>query len=294
MPITIRWKPHPLASALHATRELARGTPLADERLAAALQPPCGELTRWATTTGVPDDTLWEHLVPLAVRVDSQRMLAETLLVKIRGLDRFSPAMVAELVGLLSAVEAAQRSVLPNLAEELRLRIGPLREQWEARGPGMLANLQNLLAPEVVPDEAEVLLVHPACGGGGEAHVAYNSVRFEAVLANPHVGLPEVARLGWLLGQLQLDLPIFSEGLPRPRVNHLAPLALALPALAAAEEVDLARCDHPTLQLAWTAWRLDRAAPPAFAPTLLDWWRVYRESRPPFRTALSALSSLLP
>ena len=50
--------------------------------------------------------------------------------------------------------------------------------------------------------QCDVLLIHPALGGAGEAHLAYNSVRIEAVLANPNADLPEVVRLAWLIAQV--------------------------------------------------------------------------------------------
>src|SRR5690606_23019649 len=97
--------------------------------------------------------------------------------------------------------------------EELELRSAPLREQWEARGGGLLATLARLTTAGLVPEMADVILVHPVLGGGGAAHWQYNSVQFEAVLANPLAELPEVLRLGWLLAQLNFDLPLYEDHL---------------------------------------------------------------------------------
>ena len=122
--------------------------------------------------------------------------MAEVALAKTIGRGNRFEATVSTLADCLAAVLAAQRSALPQLDDELALRELPLREQWEARGPGILTHVAQLTESGLYPEEAEVLLVHPALGGGGAAHLPYNSVRIEAVLANPHADLPEVVRLG--------------------------------------------------------------------------------------------------
>jgi len=48
-------------------------------------------------------------------------------------------------------------------------------------------------------------------GGAGAAQLRTNSVRLEAVLTHPDPQLPETLRLGWLLSQLNQDLPIYSD-----------------------------------------------------------------------------------
>jgi hypothetical protein len=201
-------------------------------------------------------------------------------------------AIVSNLNAAISAVEVAGNSALPNFAEELALRERPLREQWEARGPGLLQQLGCLTDPQLISEQCTVLLLHPARGGGGEAHLAYNSVRIEAVLANPHAELPEVVRLAWLIAQVQLDLPIWSEAIHRARLPHVARYAMLPPVLAAAETVELSRLSRETLQQAIAAWHI--AAPPGLdaAGVVFDWWQTYQAARPPWRVALTALDQL--
>jgi hypothetical protein len=96
--------------------------------------------------------------------------------------------------------------------------------------------------------------------------MAYNSVRLEAVLVNPVAELPEIVRLGWLLSQLNSDLPVFQGELTRAQVERAARLALVPVALAAAAEVELAACDPATLARALDVWGLSDVRPPLQAP----------------------------
>jgi hypothetical protein len=137
-----------------------------------------------------------------------------------------------------------------------------------------------------------VLLVHPVLGGGGEAHLLYDSLRVEAVLYHPVPELPETLRLAWLIAQLNQELPGYSEAIDPVRLHDLAAIALVPAALMSAEYVDLARFDEPTLARALQAWGvpLVTEATPAL---VWDWWHTYFETRPPWRIALQALDHLI-
>src|SRR5206468_2245664 len=111
--------------------------------------------------------------------------------------------------------------------------------------------------PTVLVPQADVVLVHPFLGGHGQAWLFYNCVTLEGVLANPHAELPEVVRLGWLLSQLNLELPAISELIEPLRLPRVGSLAMLCVALSAAEEVELARADERTIARAIDWWRLD-------------------------------------
>lgn len=289
----IRWKPHALASFLHAAEAIGRGMPLADARLAEALGPPAALLAGEIAAAGLPATRFWRQLLPLAVEIQGTRMLTETAVAKTVGRAGRFEAIVSALAAAIAAVETAGRAALPNVTEELELRERPLREQWEARGPGFLYQLANLTNERLLPESCTVVLVHPALGGAGEAHLAANQVRIEAVLANPHAELPEVVRLGWLIGQLQLDLPAFSEQIHADRLPHIARFATLPPILAAAETVELAVFNPQTLQLAIVAWRLAVPVDLEPVPLLMQWWQTCQETRPPWPVAMAALDRML-
>ena len=92
-------------------------------------------------------------------------------------------APIAALVGSISDAEAAFHAATPNLLDQLELRSWPLIEQWNARGPGIFTRLTAITKRTLAVESADVVLVYPALGGCGVAHLPYNSVRIEAVLA---------------------------------------------------------------------------------------------------------------
>ena len=288
----LRWRPHFTTSCLHAAEALSRGLPIVDQPLAEAIATPAQELAQRIAAETVSGPRLWRYLFGLSATAGSSRELALQALTKTLGRQRAElslPRMAGALVGLESAV----RRAFPDLTEELELRMGPLREQWEARGPGMLHAIRLRTDESLIAEEAQVLIVQPALGGGGQAHHSANAVRIEAVLANPHADLPEVVRLAWLVAQLQLDLPAYSDRIHADRLPHVAAFAMLMPALEAAQEVELVHASPALLQRAIAAWHLSVPADLDAPQVVLQWWETYRDSRPPFPVALTALDQML-
>ena len=213
MAMALNWKVPLTTSCLHAAEGWCRGLAVVDPLLAEVIAIPAAELKAVIESLGVPPGRIWRQLFALSGNSDIARHLAETTLVKTVGRGQHFEAQLIVLAAALSLLQTVVRKAIPNLTDELALRERPIREQWEARGPGLLCNIANLTEAGVVPEQADVLLVRPAFGGAGGAHLQANSVRIEAVLANPHADLPEVVRLAWLLAQLDLDLPRHSEEL---------------------------------------------------------------------------------
>lgn len=273
---------------------MAHQEKLIDERLNVALAAPVASLVEELARGGIDVEAFFREAVPLAADFENNRELAERVLVKLPGRSDVQNQQAAgRLAGWFTALEAAVTSAVPGAVDELALRGGPLREQWEARGPGLLAALARTTEAGLLPAGAEVVLVYPALGGAGAAHLPYNKATLEAVLTNPFADLPETVRLGWLLSTLNLDLPKYSEAIPRDRLQRLAGLATLPAALAAAADVELV-AGEPPLARVLTAWRLASEGAEALAGTLAEWWTTYQESRPPWQVALAALDRLLP
>ena len=163
-----------------------------------------------------------------------------------------------------------------GIGRELRLRTRPLREQWEARGPGLLMALSRRLSWLILPRSVTVALVHPARGGGGLI-VSDTTICFEAVLANPLPQLPEVVRLGWFVAQLaarQVLGKVRASCKNRVYIDNLLAAALIPPVLSAGEHVELSSVDTVMIQTALRAWHL--TSQPHAAPTakqLDQWWQ---------------------
>jgi hypothetical protein len=190
-------------------------------------------------------------------------------------------------------LESAFLGAVQGVVDELELRSGPLREQWEAWGPGFLAAIERLTERAILAESAEVVLVYPALGGAAAAHLPYNNVTIEALLTNPHGELPEVVRLGWLLSTLNLDLPKYSEVIPSKRLTRLAPLAMLPVAMEAAAEVELTPGGAALLARAIAAWRLADSDAEPLAKILQEWWQTYQDRRPAWSVALAALDRML-
>lgn len=288
----LRWRPSFSASCAHAIAVSVTGGHVVDPQLATALAPALVELAEPLLAVRSVLPAFLEHLGGLAADLDSNRQLAEVALAKSVGRGRAEKHVLA-LARVIGGVEAAMSTARPKLAADLQLRVGPLREAWEARGPGMLQLIAGLTSRELLVERADVILVEPLQAGGGAAHPPYNSVRIEAVLANADDRLPEVLRLAWLLSQLQLELPMYSEHLSPFRRREVAALSMVPPVLAAAEQVELARFNAETLALAVESWRIWKDRPAAeIAATLSTWWQIYGDSRPPWAVALGALDRM--
>jgi hypothetical protein len=196
------------------------------------------------------------------------------------------------IAGAIADLEAAMQRAAPGLAEELAVRVRPIREQWEARGPGMLIEIARLTEPLAIPTAAEIVLVAPYVGGAGNAFAGTNRVVLEAVLFYPLQELPEAVRLAWLLSQLNSDLPWMTDVMPLARAREGMKLAMIPPVLAAAEAVELARCDEATLAAAIAAWLPGIASEDA-APKMWSWWNAWLDHATKWPVAVAALEQML-
>lgn len=288
----IRFSASASASCFHAAAAIARGWPLVDARLAEALTAPVTSLTAELAASGIDAEAFFAQAVPLAADFENNRELAERVLKKLRGHENHE-LLAGRLACWFSQLESAFHSAVPGVVDELELRSGPLREQWEARGPGLLAAIGRLTEPALVAESAEAVLVYPVMGGAAAAHLPSNKVIMEALLTNPHSELPEVVRLGWLLSSLNLDLPKYSETIPPKQLTRLAPLAMLPVAIEAAAEVELTPGGAALLARAIAEWRLADSNAEPLATMLQEWWQTYQDRRPAWSVALAALDRML-
>jgi hypothetical protein len=287
----LRWIPHVATSALHAAEAMWRGETIVEPSLAEAVRAPAATLAHEISTRGLPELPMWRNLAALVPTFENRRHA-----VKIAGLRAMGRAIdeetVAAVAAAVVALEQAVHQSFPENGTELDLRSRVLREQWEARGPGMLRRMEQLLPADVIVPGADVLLVQPALGGDGKPHLVNNTVRIEAVLANPFPNLPETVRLAWLLAQLNLDLPMYSEGIHPHRLPHIAAFAMLPIVLEAAHYVDLVTFDRELLPFAMEAWRMRVPADVDGAELIANWWLTYKDAQPPFGVALKALDEM--
>ena len=289
----IDWSASLSASCLHAAACFQEGLPVADNELVPALSEPIEQLLSELNTRGLPADEVLPQLVALASEVDNNRRLVEMAFTRLWGKQSFDEVSGARLAGGIAELEAALLRVRPGLTDELDLRSRPLREQWESRGPGLLRQIERLTEDSLLVESASVVLVAPIVGGHGRAHLLGNRVTLEALLVNPQPQLPETLRLGWLLSQLNQDLPMFSERIHPARRPHVIGLATLPLVLAAAETVELARLDAETLRSALECWHLPPGLPGDVEKRLQTWWSTYHGSTTGWAAALAALEAMM-
>lgn len=291
--MNLRWAASSLVSCYHAVDALLDKRPLVDPALAEALAEPVANLDFTLTDDRVPHKRFLTHVAGLVTGLQSNLDLARWGLIKTIGRERAEP-LTLKYRGLLIDLEKAFNAQVERLNKERPLQQERLQDEWYRHGPGLLAGVARLSDPAIHVEEATVLVVHPLLGGGGAAHVAYNSVRIEAVGEDPVPELPEVLRLCWLLSQLNLDLPRYSESFrSQDRASTLGPLALIPIVLTAAEELRLSTCSEPMMELALRTWLHQGEEAKAMASNLNGWYEVYRDTRPAWGTALGALDQLV-
>ena len=293
MSCQLLWKASLSATCLHAARCQHAGVAAVEPALAEAVRLPAEQLYHAIGATGWPAAELLTGLLDLSAGIENNEQLVERAATRIVGPGGHQQSNVRRVAGAITDLESAMLQVQADVVDQLAVRGGPLREQWEARGPGLLRQIGKLTDPLVEPATAEIVFVAPYAGGHGVAHPKTNRIVLEAVLVNPTPDLPEVLRLGWLLSQLNLDLPLMAEALQGPARNRLGALAMIPPTLAASETVELGRLDQGMIQTALGVWRLDDEQPSVTAGALWNWWETYRHTGAAWPVALASLEQLL-
>ena len=232
--MNLNWCVHETATTLHVAAAIAHGLILSDPRLADAVMTPVKALQDAITQIAMADEDAWYALCAHACQHDDAKQLVCAAL---PSTDQCEARRHREhIIRLVTEVGEGIRRVLPGLREELQHRSRPLREQWNARGPGLLHSMRSRTDHRLVLDQASIFVVHPILGGGGAVDPVHSALRIEALLTNTVPGLPEVVRLGWLLGQLAchrvLTTPIEQPSCQRRQVVELA----MVPATLAAAE----------------------------------------------------------
>jgi hypothetical protein len=286
----LNWQTSDWVSCLHAAEACLRAPSGVDSRLAQVLTAPASLLEDALSQEGIATAIFWSHGIPLAAGTEGSHELAELALIKTIGRADARPR-AAFFRGLLVDIRNAYLRVVPDLEKEIASGRQALQMRWNREGQSLLGGLEAWTEPGILVDEAAVIPVYPALGGGGAAHLAYNSVRLEAVAADPCVDLPEVMRLTWLLSQLNLDLPRYSENVrPNrlPLVGGLAMIPVVLSVAAQAGATAMETRIAPAVE-AWVGGEETAAR----VETLKEWWDSYRALRPSWATALPALDQLL-
>ncbi|MEQ1826029.1 MAG: hypothetical protein ABL921_08780 [Pirellula sp.] len=294
----LTWTPNASVSALHAAESICLyGSKLTDRRVEQAIGGFAMELGNWIErSTPLDASRFWGTLIGNSAIIESNSELALTVVRK-TSMRLSDESAAKQLCGFLDDIEAAYNVLFPKFIEQVPLRAKPLQDHWLGYGQGLIAHLGRLTQKSLIVDQARVVLLQPVLGGYGFSHIENNLIRIEAVLTNPMVELPEIVRLAWLLAQLNLDLPMHSDPMGSHLVHRLAPLVMLAPVLAAAEVVELSKCDEAVAELAIEQWHIpvprEKDSAGAVVPLLMDWWETYLQTRPSWNTAMQAFAKML-
>ncbi len=293
MAIDLSWRVTLSATSLHVAEAYCRADARLAPGLAAAVSEPAARLRRELLAAGFRERPFWRHIVPLAGEIENNRRLVETTVRKMGGNRLCAAGTLSALAGCVADLEMSVQRELPGLLEDVGARSEDLRGQWEIHGTNLLHFLGQLTDERLIVSSAMVDLLYPALGGAGVAHLPYNSVRLEAVAEAGSDSLPEVLRLAWLVSQLNIDLPVFSEGIHPDRHAVIAAAAMIPAVLSATGEVGLVHYEHDVLVCAVNSWLPAGNKALALPAILSAWWESYVETRPRWDVALAALDQML-
>jgi hypothetical protein len=289
--VELKWVVSLSASACHladlARRRLASEHPLVQAAAASA-----GWIGAELRAARIEETTFWAYLLPLSAQVENNNQLIAAVLRRIlppQQRDCINPVRLASCVAEL---EAAVSRAQPGLVDELAALAEHARAEWDERGPGLLRRIGELTDPGLIAQAATVAPVWPALGGCVSAHLPWNLVRIELGVTGPD-RLPDLLSLTWLLAQLNLELPRYSETISPHRLPRLAALAMLPPTLHTAEDAGLTLPTSITYHAAIEAWRIDVPDPASVADKLGTWWQSYLDARPGWNVALAALEQML-
>ena len=294
MPVQLTWKSDWVLGAIHlahcASQYAAECTIRNPDSRELALR-----LGGLASSLDITQERIWNFLFQLAPDSSGSRDLAERICIRCLRPDERSERLVSQLSAAIQDAQQAFTEEFSEVDKQLQLRQRPLREQWEAYGPGLLHQMAHQLDPTLFVERAEVYLVPPVLGGLGWAHLHTNRCHIEAVLTNADPQLTETVRLAWLVSQLDFERPQYSDLINAHRLRAVAGLAMLPPTLMAAQELGLAPLNVPALQRAIELWRLQ---PPgnqsaAMAEVLTVWWETVRSGKTRWSVALTGLDRML-
>ena len=287
----IAWTLSPQYSPISATAAVCSGLHVVDAQLQSLIGDSATAINDRLALADVDNELFWSALIALCEREKDDRRRVERALIASGSGELAADSIAPTIAGHLVDVRIAYFEAYPKLSEQLPLRAGPLRQQWEARGPGLLAAIGRLTHQELLPSKATVAMVQPTISGGGGADPGTGFAWIEAMLTNPHQDVPEVLRLGWLLARLGLARPAASRLVEADRLPGVASLALLPIMIEAGRELELVG-DVEVSRL-FEVWNLRRLKSSEAIVHLNKWWAQMEDGETPFPVGMKALDRML-
>lgn len=165
-------------------------------------------------TTSVNESCFWDFLIDEIVSHPSDPamtpQLCEVALLRSGHSQLQSDQTAAAIYRCLNTCRRACEDESPRLAEQLRLRYSPLKQAYEAYGPGIVRSIGNRIwngAPpkDWWPGKVTVHAVQPIHSGAAGRSSSQTTVWIEAVLTDISPLVPEWLRLVQQLTEMAVD-----------------------------------------------------------------------------------------
>ena len=288
----LTFKTEPDLSVLHAAAVVGLGLPTIDEKLTSALTGPVGRINARLELSELDSISFWLWLVRCSLADDAKRV--EYALMRAGCSELAVDSIAPAVVGQLTDARLAFRGRYPKLVEQLPLRSGPLRELWDAAGPGLLREVGRRTVSTIIPSKATLLLLQPVRGGDGGLIDRDETVWIEAVLTHPEPSIPETLRLVWLLARKGVDRIESNRWVQPERLPQVFALALIPFVLGAGRELGLCRAGESEIVRAVELWHASEICQSGTSTeSLVRWWAQMREGELPLPVALKALDKML-
>jgi hypothetical protein len=278
--IRLRMTPSVSLSFTLAMGAIAGQSSIADQRLMAGMDPIVADLQSRLLSASVDVDRFWQLWTEASIRKLSLTEATQWALRAV-GMSEFqTDGLVSPIARRLDEMLSVLETRLPKLAEQLPLRLAPIRSQWDTYGHGLLKHVERQIwgkdkPNDWWPEEVNVYMVHPVRGGAGDLMSSGESIWMEAMLTDAPPAPPEVLRLSWLVLRLAIHqhLSARSDSTELRAGWSLASVPLILDA---AKEIGLIG-QSLTISDAMQCWEFGT---PQSAKSVQDWWSKRDPSKP--------------
>ncbi len=201
---------HPAAPVQRRSRAFS----LKDSVAAKSFEREAQSVTDRLISASIDESQFWENLadelVSLANDAPLTPAVCEIALLRSGHSQLQSEQTAAAIHRSLDSCRRLLAADQPRLADQLRLRYAPLKQAYEAYGPGLLRSVGNQIwngspPKNWWPGRVSIHAVQPLQAGASGRSSCQGSVWIEAVLTDISPAVPEWLRLAYQLTQMAID-----------------------------------------------------------------------------------------
>lgn len=290
----LHWRSDPELSAARAAFVVATGMPCIDHKTEQSLVATVNEINHRLLSASIENGRFWTSYLDRCVAGDVPGIAVAVSLVR-SGCNEMQVDQIAKaIISRLNDARQLFFERFPKLDEQLPLRIQPLRQRWDAIGPGLIREIerqvwQNSPPSDWWPPAVTVSAVQPLTGGGGGFDPDADSIWIEAMLTDSDPAIPEVLRVVWLVTSLAIETHIRSRTGQRMISTAWSLVSVPL-VLSAASHLEMFPPGNLPIGRAADLWH---GVSPKTIRILEQWWQQFAGSSIPLPIALKQLEDSL-